>query len=182
MLRLFFSWILIVVLSGCGEKPGVVVTADAATVSQSELQAQEAEAKLRIIRAEVESKLIQDAARAEEEKQENASLAKKLAESAGRKIMGQAGGGQDYRVKIINWEYDKPNDQFEIKIETYWNGKFFRSNDYEVDGIIKCKRDGSGANFARTYVNSNFESAEENMNWLEGTLALGMLLGASSSE
>lgn len=104
-----------------------------------------------------------------------ASLARNYADRAGRQIMSSAGGGQDFRSVVKAWSYDSIASEFEIKMEVYFNGSIFRSNNYNVDGVLTVKRDGSNPKFSRTYANSNFRELESTMNWIGG-IAAGVIV------
>ena len=91
-----------------------------------------------------------------EERGEEKTLIYKYANTAGRLFMSNYGGGQDLRVKVIKWHYNEDND-IKIKIEIYFNGDIFRSNEYEAHGDLLCTKDGYYKDFSISYVNNNFK-------------------------
>lgn len=113
--------------------------------------------------------------RAKNEKQIIQRLAKEYANKAGEKIMSSSGGGRDLVVKVKRWTYDEYAEEYEIKIEVYWSGSMWRSNKYNVDGILTTNRNGSSSNFSRTYANQTFKDLEDTMMWLGAGVALGAL-------
>ncbi len=78
-----------------------------------------------------------------------------FAEKAGEKIISKYSGGQDKRTKVTSCEYNSYSEVFKLNIEVYWNGLFNRDNNYNVDGVLKLKKDGTPINFSQTYANQN---------------------------
>ncbi len=137
----------------------------AASLAKNKIQEYEQEKRARELKIE----------RERAEREEISRLAKSFGNSAGEKIMSAAGGGQDLRVQINNWDYDNQSERFEIKIEVYWNGAIFRDHNYNVDGVLKVDRSGRNSEFSRTYANSNFKDLESTMMWVGAGVALGVL-------
>ncbi|GHU13007.1 hypothetical protein AGMMS50225_22180 [Betaproteobacteria bacterium] len=169
-----------IMLSGCG--PSEAERREHARIEAEAREQARIEAERRE-QARIEAERREQQARIEAERREQArleSLAKQYARAAGEQIMGGVGGGQDLRVQVEQWHFDKYTHEFEVKIQIYFNGMFFRSNHYNVDGILTVNESGSNAKFARSYANSKFEELESNLVWIAGgVIALGVLAEAS---
>ena len=76
-----------------------------------------------------------------------------FAEIAGKKMVKKYGGGRDIRVNMRSCNYNSYSGIYKTKIEVYWNGAIFRSNNYNIDGELQMKSDGSQAEFSETYAN-----------------------------
>ena len=76
-----------------------------------------------------------------------------FAENAAKKIVDGFGGGRDIRVSVESCNYNSYSKKYKTQIEIYWNGAAFRNNEYNVDGQLKMKKNGSGAEFAQTFAN-----------------------------
>lgn len=107
-----------------------------------------------------------------------------FAEKAGEKLISGYGGGQDERINIASCEYNSYSEIYKLKIEVYWNGSIFRENNYNVDGVLKLKSDGTDVDFSQTYANQNVKDLSFFKTIAIGTFALGALsaeAGSSSS-
>ena len=109
------------------------------------------------------------------EKKELGRLAKKYGENVGRQVMDKMGGGQDLNVRIKNWNYDNYANRLEVKIEIFWNGSLWRSNNYNIDGILKVDKSGHNPSFIRTYANQNVKDIDEMYMWAGAIVELGKL-------
>lgn len=94
-----------------------------------------------------------------------------FAESAAKNIVAEFGGGRDIRVSVESCEFNSYSKKYKANIEVYWNGAVFRSNSYNVDGQLKVKKDGRGAEFSQTYAN---QAVKDLVFWV--TVAAGTIV------
>lgn len=85
--------------------------------------------------------------------QSNYDKAEYFSEQAAQKIVGKYGGGQDIRMELRSCSYNSYSNIFKTVINIYWNGTLIRSNNYNIDGVLKFKSDGTLLDFARSYEN-----------------------------
>lgn len=109
------------------------------------------------------------------EKRELERLAKRYGKDVGRQVMKKMGGGQDLNVNVKKWNFDSYSNKYEIKIEIFWNGSLWRSNNYNIDGIVKVDRSGRNPSFTRTYANQNVKDMDEMYMWAGAMVELGKL-------
>jgi hypothetical protein len=88
-----------------------------------------------------------------------------FAEQAAKKIVDKVGGGQDIRAEVTSCEFNSYSRKFKIGVNIYWNGILFRSNHYELDGILTVNDDGSNPQFSRTWANQQFKDMESLKRW-----------------
>lgn len=96
---------------------------------------------------------------------------KSFARSAGRQIMSKVGDGRDFRVKVTGWEYNPADGKYEISMETYFNGLIYRSNNYEVDGVLIVNENGRSPKFTRSWANAKFKKLESRIRFWGGVAA-----------
>lgn len=107
------------------------------------------------------------------------NFARKVARAAGESIMKDIGGGQDLVVNVVNVNFDRIADEYEIDIQVSFNGKVFRSDNYQVSGRITIHGDGTKADFARTAANEKYLEWEDTI----GTAGLVVdILDAATKE
>lgn len=101
-----------------------------------------------------------------------------FAEIAGKKLVDKYGGGRDVRVSMNSCNYNSYSGIYKTKIEVYWNGAVFRSNNYNIDGELQMKSDGSETEFSETYANESVKDIR-----FIGFIAGGIIvLGAIAAE
>ena len=88
-----------------------------------------------------------------------------FAEQVAKKIVDKVGGGQDIRAEVTSCEFNSYSRKFKIGVNIYWNGIIFRSNHYELDGILTVNDDGSAPQFSRTWANQQFKDMESLKRW-----------------
>jgi len=98
-----------------------------------------------------------------------------FAEIAGNEIVDKFGGGQDIRVKVTSCDYNSYSELFKVEIEVYWSGAIFRSNKYNIDGMLKMKSDGTDTDFSQTYANERVKNLRFFRNLVGGAIVLGAL-------
>lgn len=127
-------------------------------------------------------------ARIERERQEREAQiqrerhARDYARKAGKQIMDAIGGGQDLIVNHQLRYYDPDTNILEIAMDVSFNGSFFRSNNYQVTGMLTVGEDGSKPRFARRDANQNYKDAEATMTALGVTVAGVLVLNEMSKE
>lgn len=80
-----------------------------------------------------------------------------LAYREGQKIVKHYDGGRNIRVYVRSCDYDPDNDQYTIDMATYWEGAI-TDKTYNIDGLLKVNRDGSGGSYKETYSNENIKN------------------------
>ena len=100
-----------------------------------------------------------------------------FSEKAGRKIVGEFGGG-NIRVEMKSCEYNSYSELFNTTIEIYWDGAVFSSHKYEIDGELQMNSEGGSSKFTKTYANDRLKKLKF---W---TIVAGsaLILGALASE
>jgi glycogen debranching enzyme len=102
--------------------------------------------------------------------------------AAATQLMNAIGGGQDLIVQQGQWYYDTTTDELEIPMAVSFNGLVFRSNNYQLNGVLTVKEDGSNPRFARRQANENYQNAESTITALVVTAAGIVILSDMSQE
>lgn len=159
-------------LSACGDN------SQRGKLEAEQLQAMRVEAaRLEAIRMEAERARLEQEARIERERQ-----ARNYARTAGRQIMKAIGGGQDLIVNHKLRYFDESTRTLEIGMDVSFNGAIFRSNHYQVSGVLTVGQNGSKPKFARRAANQNYLDAESTMTALGVTIAGVLILNEMSNE
>ncbi len=98
-----------------------------------------------------------------------------FSEKAGKKMVEKYGGGQNIRVNMTSCSYNSYSGKFKTKIEIYWDGSVFSSNNYNIDGELTMTSEGTKAEFSETYANSNVEDIRFWGYVIGGAIVLGTL-------
>lgn len=83
-----------------------------------------------------------------------------LARGMGEQLMEAIGGGQGLVVRVETWDYFPDTDEYRIKLDVRFNGKFDRSNQYQIKGTLRVSFSGKNPRFSREYANPNYRSME----------------------
>lgn len=86
--------------------------------------------------------------------------ARNYARRAGEKIVSAIGGGRDLIVNHQLRYFDKTAKTLEIAMEVSFNGAFWRSNNYQVSGVLTVNENGRNAEFARQVANQLYMRQE----------------------
>jgi len=124
---------------------------------------------------------LREAQRIEAIRVQQESLVRNYSRSAGQQIMEVIGGGQDLIVQPRKWYFDAPANEFEIPMDVSFNGAVFRSNNYQVSGVLTVQQNGSNPRFARLQANENYQGMESTLTALAITAA-GVMVLADMSE
>lgn len=100
-----------------------------------------------------------------------------FSEQAAKEIVDKYGGGQDIRSELRSCKYNSYSKEFKTTINIYWNGSIFSSNNYNVDGVLKFRSDGTLISFAKSYENS----AVKDLNFLIGSVVVFATLANEGS-
>jgi len=169
--RITGSLLVLLAVSACGdgqaERAGMdAMRTEAARLEamrQEAVQAQQEAARLQAERLD-EMRKEAEKARLEQEaavkRQENA---RKYARRAGEKIMSAIGGGRDLIVNHQLRYFDKTAKTLEIAMEVSFNGAIWRSNNYQVSGVLTVNENGRNPKFARQIANPNYMDQEKIM-------------------
>ena len=101
-----------------------------------------------------------------------------MGEKAGRKLVGDYGGGRDIRVRVGQCFHNRYSEQWKADIRVEWNGAFFRSNHYELAGELRVADRSGESEFSRTSANDALEGLE----FFGEMAATAIVLGALASE
>lgn len=113
---------------------------------------------------------------------ERASKAREFARSAGSKIMGQIGGGQDLVVDVDGYDYDEFTDEYEIDMTVEFNGAIFRNNHYWAEGRLICTGDGGNPQFSLTDASDSFHKIQGRLKLLAAGAATVIVLDELSKQ
>lgn len=174
MNRLFHTLVLLVLfsVSACGDN------GQAKKIEANRLEAMRVEvARLDAMREEAERVRLEQEARTKRESQ-----ARNYARAAGRQIMDTIGGGQDLIVNHRLKYFDATTRTLEIAMEVSFNGAVFRSNNYQVSGVLTVGEDGRNPKFARMAANQNYMDTENTMTALGVTVAGVLILNEMSKQ
>lgn len=98
---------------------------------------------------------------------------------AGLEIIDGYGGGKNKRVILKSCEYNSYSQLFKLRIEVYWDGLYFGSNDYNIDGELTLSSSGSQVSFSKSYANKNVDNLVFGAGVAGGAVVLGILMSES---
>ena len=153
------------------------------TSEQDRMEAIRQEAqRIEAIRQEAQ-RMAAEQARLEREAQvQRERRAREYARKAGKQIMDAIGGGQDLIVSHQLRYHDPDTSILEIAMDVSFNGALFRSNNYQVTGVLTVGEDGTSPRFARRDANQNYKDAEATMTALGVTVAGVLVLNEMGKE
>lgn len=138
--------------------------------------------RMEAIRLEAQRLAAEQAQLEREAQVQRESRARNYARKAGKQIMDAIGGGQDLIVNHQLKYYDPDTSTLEIAMDVSFNGALFRSNNYQVAGVLTVGNDGSSPRFARRAANQNYTDAEATMTALGVTVAGVLILNEMGKE
>jgi hypothetical protein len=68
--------------------------------------------------------------------------------------LGSFLGARKALAYVEEWTYDKRSRSYRVRMEAEWEGPLFDRGDYEIEGILQVREDGSDASFLFTSGNS----------------------------
>lgn len=112
------------------------------------------------------------------------TAARRYADQAGMKVMNSLGGGQDFSTTVRDGDvkYDPVAKEFLIEMGVTFNGKYFRNNQYALNGALKVNEDGTNPRFGITYMNDRLTKTIRDQKWLEIGAVAGMALYMNSKK
>jgi len=105
-----------------------------------------------------------------------------LSSKVGEMLVDKFGGGQDIRVQMTSCEFNSYTDTFKTQIEIRWNGTFFSSHHYGIDGEVRMKTDGSGVEFSQSYASDSVKKLRFWQGVIGGAVILGAVAVSAGSE
>ncbi len=96
-----------------------------------------------------------------------------FAEKAGRKIVGEYGGGNNINTRLVECEYNTYSNEFRLKVDITWNGSVNQNNFYNSEGVLKLSSTGKNTNYSETYANTNLRDWKDLMFWTKVAIVIG---------
>lgn len=166
---------LLIIASACGENSQdkkmkaaqlEAMRAEAARVEAMREQAIRAQQEAQRLQAERMEEMRKEAEKARLEQEaavRRQEKARDYARRVGQEIMNAIGSGQDLIVNHNLRYYDATAKTLEIAMEVSFNGAFFRSNHYQVSGVLTVNENGHNPRFARQAANQKYLDQEKVM-------------------
>lgn len=102
-------------------------------------------------------------------------LAEHMANKAGKKIVNEYKGGQDIYVALTDCQFNSYMDTYKVAMNLSWNGAMFRMNQYQINGVLTMKSNGSDVKFLQVEANQNVKRLRFFKTLASGVQALGNL-------